>query len=96
MGLIGPYMYVNKEGKKFWLHMKKKGKVTLYFFSKDPTGAILNVPKGFEVIENTRTGMPFLKKGTGGGLLSSIFKRKKPKEEIKEEAPKEEAPKTEE
>ena len=84
MGLLSPYIYVNKKGKKFWLHARQKGKVTLYFFSRDPRDALLNIPKGFEAFENPKTGMPMLRKKIGGGLLSGIFKRGKPKEELKE------------
>jgi len=80
MGLLSPYVYKTKDGKKFWLHMKIRGKATLYYFSKDPVGALFNIPKGFIVVENTRTGFPFLKKSEGGGILSIFKKAEKPKE----------------
>ncbi|MEM5778337.1 MAG: hypothetical protein QXK49_01780 [Candidatus Aenigmatarchaeota archaeon] len=83
MGLLSPYVYKTKDGKKFWLHMKKRGKVTLYYFSKDPVGALFSIPKGYTVVENKRTGFPFLKKKSGGGLFS-IFKKGK-KEATQEE-----------
>jgi len=79
MGLLSPYVYETNEKKKFWLHMKRKGKVTLFYFSKDPVGALFNIPKGFIVVENTKTGFPFLKKG-GGGIFGA-FKKTKSKEE---------------
>ena len=74
MGFFGPYIYKNSRNKKFWLHMRKRGKVTLYFFSKDPRGAINTLPRRFTVVENPRTGMPFVKKKTGG-LLGGLFKK---------------------
>ncbi len=74
MGIFGPYIYENKKGKKFWLHMKKKGKATLYFFSKDPRGALHSLPKGFTVVENPKTGLPFLKR-KAGGILGGLFKK---------------------
>ncbi len=74
MGLFGPYIYTNKKGKKFWLHMRKKGKSTIYFFSKDPRGAINSLPRGFTVVENPKTGLPFVKRKTGG-LLGGLFKK---------------------
>jgi len=74
MGLFGPYIYTNKKGKKFWLHMRKKGKSTIYFFSKDPREAINSLPRGFTVVENPKTGLPFVKRKTGG-LLSILFKK---------------------
>lgn len=57
-----------KSGKTYYLHerhQKRKdgGLTALYYFAgtvKD--GAIDDVPDGFEVIENQRTGLPFLKR----------------------------------
>jgi len=84
MGWFSPYVYKSKSGQKFWLHIKEKGKSRLYYFSKDMSGALNNLPKGFAVVENKRTGMPMLKKKEGG--LLSIFgsKTKKPEEKKKE------------
>jgi len=81
MGLFGPFVYKSKNGQKYWLHLKERGKAKLYYFSKDPTGALSSVPKGYEVVENPKTGLPFLKKKTSGGLFS-IFK---PKQKAAEE-----------
>lgn len=80
MGLLSPYVYKTKDGKKFWLHTKAKGKVTLYYFSKDPVGALFNIPRGFDVVENTRTGFPFLKKSAGGGIFGAFKRSEKPKQ----------------
>jgi hypothetical protein len=76
MGLFSPFVYKTKDGRKFWLHVREKGKVKLYYFSKDPTGALRDLPKGYEVAENPVTGMPFLKKKEAKGLFS-VFKPKK-------------------
>jgi hypothetical protein len=69
MGLFGPYIYKNKNNKKYWLHMSKKGKSTLYYFSKDPRGAVNDLPRAYTVTENPMTGFPFIKKKAGGGLF---------------------------
>ena len=92
MGLLGPYVYETREKKKFWLHMKKKGKVTLYYFSKDPVRALFNVPKGYEVIKLPNMSIPMLKKKAGGGLFGGFGKKSKPAE--KAEAPVAEAVKS--
>jgi len=62
LGFFGPYVYKNKKGEKFYLHewTSESGKKLLHF-SKDPIGAI-DLPAGFEVIENRKTGLPTLKK----------------------------------
>lgn len=58
----------NKSGKTYFLHarlqeLKGGQKVTLYYFAgiagKD---AIDQLPEGYEVSENSRTGLPLLKK----------------------------------
>jgi len=87
MGLFAPFIYKSKTGQKFWLHMKERGKARLYYFSKDPVGALNDLPKGFEIVENKTTGMPFLKKKTSSGFLSGLFKpkTKTDNQEIKKE-----------
>lgn len=98
MGLFGPFTYKNKKGKKFWLHMKRRGRGVLYFFSKEPIGAINSLPKGFKVAENPKTGMPFIKRDEGG-LLNSLFgtlRKKETGEEQKESGDTEEKEETEE
>jgi hypothetical protein len=83
MGLFGPYVYITKKGKgrKFYLHMKIKGKVKLYYFSKEPADALGALPNGFEVIENERSDLPFLKK-------KESKKKEKPKEQEQKPAQK--------
>jgi hypothetical protein len=86
MGLFGPYVYKNKRGQKFWLHVKERGKVKLYYFSKDPVGALNDLPRGYEVVENPVTGMPFLKKKEGGFLFGLFGKKSQQKPESTPEA----------
>ena len=74
MGLLQPYTYKTREGKKYWLHMKRKGKVTLYYFSKDPVGALFNIPGGFEVTKSSKQDLPMLKK-KAGGLFGGMLKK---------------------
>ena len=62
MGLFGPYVYRTKTGEQFWLHVKEKGKTKLYYFSKDPAGALSSIPKEYEIVKNEKTPLPFLKK----------------------------------
>ncbi|MDQ3623665.1 MAG: hypothetical protein M3463_14440 [Verrucomicrobiota bacterium] len=57
-----------KSGKTYYLHERKqvlKGgqQVTLYFFGgEEKDGAINALPEGYEVSENSKTGLPLLKK----------------------------------
>lgn len=90
MGLFTPFIYKNKRGQKFWLHAKQRGRAILYYFSKDPIGSLNSLPKGFEVVENPVTGMPFLKRKTSKGFLTGIFG--KPKEETEKGEVKEAKP----
>ena len=55
-----------KSGKTYYLHskdvtLKNTGNVrTIYFFSVKPEGAI-DMPEGWQVVENPRSDLPFLK-----------------------------------
>lgn len=57
-----------KSGKTYHLHARKqelKGgqKVMLYYFAGVPGEAAIDaLPEGYEVSENTKTGLPLLKK----------------------------------
>jgi len=57
-----------KSGKKYFLHqrlqeLKGGQKVMLYYFGGEAKeGAIDALPEGYEVSENTKTGLPLLKK----------------------------------
>lgn len=72
MGLLGPYSYENEKGETFWLHKDEKGNRTIYYFSKNPEGALPSRPSGYKVVENEKSGMPFLKRGRGG-LIGDIM-----------------------
>jgi hypothetical protein len=57
-----------KSGKTYYLHVReqtnKDGKKTkLYFFAREQKEGVLKaLPAGYTVIENERTGLPFLKR----------------------------------
>src|SRR5437879_542131 len=95
MGIFSPYTYKNKQKRKYWIHSREHGTGKLYFFSSDPVGALYSLPKGFQVVENPVTGLPFLKKKTKKGLFAMIKSKgeKKPSPEEKGSA-KEEKPVT--
>ena len=76
MGLFGPYVYKAKNGKKYYLHMKTRGRAVIYYFSEDPTDALWDIPAGYEVVENPKTGLPFLRKKKFSGFLG-LFGLKK-------------------
>lgn len=58
-----------KSGKTYYLHSKdvtlRGGRQqTIYFFAQDVRdGSLDEVPAGYVVVENERTGLPMLKKG---------------------------------
>ncbi|MCD6473902.1 MAG: hypothetical protein J7K47_03240 [Thermoplasmata archaeon] len=64
------YKYKSSKGKEYTLYTRdvklKGGKVqTIYFFSarKPKSGKPVDkLPRGYEVVENKRTGLPFLRK----------------------------------
>jgi len=49
--------YENSRGRKYYLHQKGK----LWFFSQKSEDCI-DLPDGYRIIENKRTGLPMLKK----------------------------------
>jgi hypothetical protein len=51
------YEHTNSKGVTYYLHQKGR----LFYFSKDKKGSI-DLPSGFKVIENKRTGLPMLKR----------------------------------
>jgi len=85
MGLFGPFVYKSKKkNKNFWLHVKIRGKTRLYYFSNNPKDALGSLPRGFEVMEDSKSGLPFLKKKTGGFFGKAKVKKDKETQEIKE------------
>jgi hypothetical protein len=69
MGLFGSYVYRPKDkerkNEKWWLHVKEIRKTKFYYFSKNPEGALPGLPAGYEVVENSRSRLPMLKKKAG-------------------------------
>ncbi len=54
-----------KNGTEYYLHAKPaaNGKTNLYFFRKEVKDGVLDVlPDGYEISENSATGLPVLKK----------------------------------
>lgn len=57
------YSHQNSKGKTYWLHcMERKGGAKLFFFSKSAEGSIDLPEEKYEVFENSRTGLPMLRK----------------------------------
>jgi hypothetical protein len=67
------YSYKNKRGQDYFLHskdvtLKSTGRVqTIYYFAKEVKSgagvtALDSIPSGKTIVENERTGLPFLKK----------------------------------
>ncbi|MEM5836197.1 MAG: hypothetical protein QXR09_00940 [Candidatus Aenigmatarchaeota archaeon] len=56
------FSFTNSKGQIYYLHSKEgKGGAKLFYFSKDPSGAI-DLPEGFEVFENPKTCLPMIRK----------------------------------
>jgi hypothetical protein len=60
------FTHTNKKNATYYLNGKiaANGKSTLYFFTKDKRDTAIDLPEGYEVGENDRTGLPYLKKKT--------------------------------
>lgn len=63
------FQHINKRGNKYYLHsiditLRGSGKnQTIYFFSKDiRKGSLDDLPRGYQVVESQKTGLPVLKK----------------------------------
>lgn len=63
-----PFSVVNARGQKYYLHsrlieLRSHHLQQIYFFVKtQKEGVMYEIPKGFEVVENTRTGLPCLRR----------------------------------
>lgn len=63
------YAHTNSKGQQYFLHQKdvtlKGGRVQrIYYFGREAKeGAVDQMPDGYIVVENARTGLPILKKG---------------------------------
>lgn len=59
-----------KSGDMYWLFSKDVNlrggrRQTIYYFSRDeknPRGTAIDLPAGYEVMENAKTGLPMLKR----------------------------------
>jgi hypothetical protein len=66
------YEHTNSRGQKYFLHQRevtlKGGRLqTIYFFAREEKDGVIDaLPEGYEVVENTRTGLPILKKTNKG------------------------------
>ena len=62
------YEHTNSKGRTYNLNskdvtLKSTGRVqTIYYFSKDSRSTACDKPDGYNVKENSRTGLPFLTK----------------------------------
>lgn len=61
------YAHTNSRGKQYFLNTKevtlRNGKLTtIYYFSKDERDTGCELPERYVVAENSRTGLPVLKK----------------------------------
>lgn len=52
------YEHTNSKGVKYCLHQKGR----LYYFGKEKKANAIDMPEGFTVIENPKTGLPMLKR----------------------------------
>lgn len=63
------FTYTNGKGIEYHLNTRtvklarSKKVVKIYYFSKDHRDTTCDMPDGYRVVENTQTGLPFLKKG---------------------------------
>lgn len=67
--MVVAYKHTNSKGQAYYLHsltvtLRGSGKrQTIYFFSRNVRdGSLDDIPSGYQVIENARTGLPILKK----------------------------------
>lgn len=66
---MAAYSHVNSKGQTYYLHQRdvtlKGGRQQrIYFFAREEKEGVIDaLPEGYIVVENTRTGLPILKKG---------------------------------
>lgn len=68
---MAAYQYTNSKGTNYYLHRKEitlRGSgvaQVIYYFAKEAgPDSIENIPQGYMVVENPRTGLPILKRET--------------------------------
>lgn len=66
---MNTYQYTNRKGQLYYLHSKKvilkgsKKEMMINYFSRKLNAQFASeLPKNWKVVENQRTGLPFLKK----------------------------------
>lgn len=52
------FEYKNSRGKTYFLHQNGK----LYYFSSEQKSNAIDLPPGYKIVENSKTGLPMLKK----------------------------------
>ena len=52
------YEHTNSKGKKYYLHARGK----LFYFAGAEKENVIDLPEGYDIVENERTGLPMLKK----------------------------------
>jgi len=52
------YEHTNSKGVKYYLHSKGR----LFYFAKKKKSNAIDLPEGFKIVENKKTGLPMLKK----------------------------------
>lgn len=64
------YKYINSKGQSYFLHttevtLRGSGKKQqIFFFAREEkSGSLENIPEGYIIVENKKTGLPVLKKG---------------------------------
>ena len=66
-----PFSFTNNRGRVYYLHAKtvelrNHHRQRIYYFaSEEQDGVLSEVPDGLEVVENPRTGLPFLRRLRG-------------------------------
>lgn len=74
-----------KSGETYYLHRREVSlrggrRQTIYFFAREiKDGALDEMPGGYVITENERTGLPMLKKEVKGGEPAAAKKAAKPK-----------------
>lgn len=51
------YEHTNSKGTKYYLHQKGR----LFYFGKEKKANAIDLPEGYKVVENPKTGLPMLK-----------------------------------
>ena len=68
-----PYSHKNSKGQTYYLHgrdvtLQGGRKQRIHYFGREvKEGALDSIPPGHEVVENPRTGLPFLKRSGAAG-----------------------------